>query len=363
MSIKTALYVSFAFLTGSTAVFAHSDEPFPVQFHQKLLAVNSPSAAQMTVPRAPKPAFAQDDPGTGTAIAQGVGKDVGSAAKNAAENALTQVVGTFIQSDKFLNKRSEINNGIKEQSRPIETKTREYATQPSFDPSAIPGYQMVQVEKAPQYPPEPASGIRQAFSSEQDQKRWEEYQELRDYGVLKKDLAKREEQYRLQKEQRWQQMRDSFTELSEVDQVFVQAEVLLRPGISDLPDVSVYDFVERILHNPMDQVNNQLPQLIQIVKRDNEYTIDIQMKNRLSLLFRHEANGKAAMLQSAIFRGTLHKASSLDFFEMTPLEFVTFLAATRGGTQHSIGNSSSNHNNGRNLPIHSSSSRFNSHSK
>jgi predicted transglutaminase-like cysteine proteinase len=389
MFIKTALYVSLALLTGSTAVFAHSDEPPPVQFHEKLLAVNSPSTAQKTVPRAPEPAFAQNDPATRTVIAQGVGKDVESAAKNAAENALTQVVGTFIQSDKFLNKRSEINNGIKEQSRSIETKTLEYAMQPSFDPSAPPGYQMVQLEKAPHYPPgpgmpgggstyntlpdsqrwnkdayqpqttEPAQqsgpGIvdvwnkdrmtgpprpltqdeRHKIQIEQDQKRYEEYLEIKKYGVLKKDLAKREEQYRLQKEQRWQQMRDSVAELSEADQVFVQAEVLLRPGISDLPDVSVYEFVERILHAPMD--NGQLPRLIQIIKRDNEYTIDIQMKNRVALLFRHDlspsANGRTAMLQSAIFTVTFargHKVDPPEFFEMTPLEFATFMSATPG---------------------------------
>jgi hypothetical protein len=72
-------------------------------------------------------ALAQANRAIQTVIAQGVGKDVESAAKNAAENALTQVVGTFIQTDKILNKRTEINNGIREQSRSIETKTREYS--------------------------------------------------------------------------------------------------------------------------------------------------------------------------------------------------------------------------------------------
>ena len=78
-------------------------------------------------PSLPNAALAQSDRATQTVIAQGIGKDVESAAKNAAENALTQVVGTFIQTDKILNKRTEINNGIREQSRSIETKTREYS--------------------------------------------------------------------------------------------------------------------------------------------------------------------------------------------------------------------------------------------
>jgi hypothetical protein len=41
-------------------------------------------------------AFAQSTPPTQTVLAQGIGKDVESVAKNAAENALIQVVGTFI---------------------------------------------------------------------------------------------------------------------------------------------------------------------------------------------------------------------------------------------------------------------------
>ena len=66
-------------------------------------------------------------PATQTVIVQGIGKDVESAAKNAAENALTQVAGTFIQSDKIFNKRTEINKGIRQQTSSIETKTRDYS--------------------------------------------------------------------------------------------------------------------------------------------------------------------------------------------------------------------------------------------
>lgn len=84
-------------------------------------------ATGVPTPWIPNPALAKSNPAVQTIIAQGVGKDVESAAKNAAENALTQVVGTFIQSDKILNKRTEINNGIRQESRSIDTKTREYS--------------------------------------------------------------------------------------------------------------------------------------------------------------------------------------------------------------------------------------------
>jgi hypothetical protein len=93
-------------------------------------------ATGVPTPWIPNPAFAQSSPAVQTVIAQGVGKDVEGAAKNAAENALTQVVGTFIQSDKILNKRTEINNGIRQESRSIDTKTREYSqgSIKSFEP-------------------------------------------------------------------------------------------------------------------------------------------------------------------------------------------------------------------------------------
>ena len=130
---------------------------------------------------------------------------------------------------------------------------------------------------------------------------------------------------------------DSIDELSKTDQVFVQAEVLLRPGISDLPDVSVREFLERILRAPMD--NGQLPRLVQIVKRDNEYTVDIQMKNRVALLFRHvlspPANGRAAMLQSVIFTVTFSRGQKVDppyEYAMDPSDFAAFMSAVPGFT-------------------------------
>jgi hypothetical protein len=60
-------------------------------------------------------------------VAQGVGKDPELAAKNAAENALTQVVGQFIDSEKQISKRAEIVDGIRSETKNIDTKTRAYS--------------------------------------------------------------------------------------------------------------------------------------------------------------------------------------------------------------------------------------------
>ena len=50
-------------------------------------------------------------------MSSGVGKDIESAIQNAAEAALTQVVGSFIDSNKLIEKRKEIKNGIKTQTK------------------------------------------------------------------------------------------------------------------------------------------------------------------------------------------------------------------------------------------------------
>jgi len=72
-------------------------------------------------------AVAQEQTQTQTVIAQGIGSDIEGAAKNAAENALTQVVGTFIRQDKLLEKHTAIVDGIRQQSSRIDTKTLEYS--------------------------------------------------------------------------------------------------------------------------------------------------------------------------------------------------------------------------------------------
>ena len=62
-----------------------------------------------------------------TVVAEGVGSDPKSAAQDAAQNALTNVVGSFIDANKELEKRSEISNGIRNQTTQIRTDIKEYS--------------------------------------------------------------------------------------------------------------------------------------------------------------------------------------------------------------------------------------------
>ena len=64
---------------------------------------------------------------TQTIIAEGVGSTVESAAQNAAENALKQVIGTFIDAKKQLDKHTEIADGIRSQTKSISTNIKEYS--------------------------------------------------------------------------------------------------------------------------------------------------------------------------------------------------------------------------------------------
>lgn len=66
-------------------------------------------------------------PGTVVVVANGVGTTVESAVQNAAENALTQVVGSFVDTEKMIDRRSQIANGIREESRNVSSKMREYS--------------------------------------------------------------------------------------------------------------------------------------------------------------------------------------------------------------------------------------------
>ena len=62
-----------------------------------------------------------------TIYATGFGSDVPSAAQNAAKNALTQAVGSFIDATEALNKKVNIENGISEISKSIKTDIKEYS--------------------------------------------------------------------------------------------------------------------------------------------------------------------------------------------------------------------------------------------
>jgi uncharacterized protein len=62
-----------------------------------------------------------------TVVADGMGGTIESAVQNAAENALKQVVGTFVDTDKQIERRTQIDNGIRTESHNISSKVREYS--------------------------------------------------------------------------------------------------------------------------------------------------------------------------------------------------------------------------------------------
>ncbi|MBN2900173.1 MAG: hypothetical protein JXO44_15510 [Clostridia bacterium] len=67
------------------------------------------------------------DKETKTVISDGLGADVASAAQNAAQNALINVVGSFMDSNKILEKRVEIQDGVRSQTSSINTNVKEYS--------------------------------------------------------------------------------------------------------------------------------------------------------------------------------------------------------------------------------------------
>jgi len=71
-----------------------------------------------------QPVYSQE---TATVITEGIGRDVESAVQRGAEAALTQVVGSFVDSNKLIEKRKEIRNGIKTQTKSISSKISEYS--------------------------------------------------------------------------------------------------------------------------------------------------------------------------------------------------------------------------------------------
>lgn len=60
-------------------------------------------------------------------VTTGVGSNIESASKNAAENALTQVVGTFVDTDTQIKRRKEIRDGIQSLSRSVDTRMSEFS--------------------------------------------------------------------------------------------------------------------------------------------------------------------------------------------------------------------------------------------
>jgi hypothetical protein len=68
-------------------------------------------------------------PATGITIvvANGLGTTIESAVQNAAENALTQVVGSFVDADTQIERRTQITDGIRAETRNVSSKMREYS--------------------------------------------------------------------------------------------------------------------------------------------------------------------------------------------------------------------------------------------
>lgn len=111
----------------SSAAFASeggSRASRPVASPKGLLAL---PAAESSSTASPLKELTAGVPPVQTVLAQGMGTDVESATKNAAENALTQVVGSFIDTEKLLEKRSQIVDGIRSETRTLRTDVKEYS--------------------------------------------------------------------------------------------------------------------------------------------------------------------------------------------------------------------------------------------
>ena len=62
-----------------------------------------------------------------TVTANGYGTSIDAAAQNAAENALTQVVGSFIDSETLIKKKKEIQDGVISRTKIIKKDIKDYS--------------------------------------------------------------------------------------------------------------------------------------------------------------------------------------------------------------------------------------------
>ena len=62
-----------------------------------------------------------------TVVAEGMGSTIESAVQNAAENALKQVVGTFVDTNTQIERRTQISEGLRSETRNIRRDMREYS--------------------------------------------------------------------------------------------------------------------------------------------------------------------------------------------------------------------------------------------
>ena len=90
-------------------------------------ALLTPVRAQAPAAQSPSTSGAPNAQGTAVVIANGLGTTVESAVQNAAENALTQVVGSFVDTEKLVERRSQIAEGIRTDSRNVSNKMHEYS--------------------------------------------------------------------------------------------------------------------------------------------------------------------------------------------------------------------------------------------
>jgi len=94
---------------------------------------NSPSLAQSQPRAASAPptvgsqAVANPAPGIQFVVAEGVGSDVESAVKSAAEQALRQVVGTFVSAQRQSERSVQIIDGIRSETRNLTARMSEYS--------------------------------------------------------------------------------------------------------------------------------------------------------------------------------------------------------------------------------------------
>ena len=70
-------------------------------------------------------AFSTQD--TETVVSDGLGTDLDSAIQNAVENAMIQLVGSFVETRKSIEKRAEIRNAVKTQTKTISSRTSEFS--------------------------------------------------------------------------------------------------------------------------------------------------------------------------------------------------------------------------------------------
>lgn len=85
------------------------------------------SQANGAAPASSPNRYSVDSPEIRVVVTDGLGTDIPSAAQNAAQNALIQVVGSFMDATKVLEKRVEIQEGVRTQSSKIDTNIKEYS--------------------------------------------------------------------------------------------------------------------------------------------------------------------------------------------------------------------------------------------